>query len=264
MLKKWIDFWIFSNFHVATIAVVTTFCTQRFFHLEIDFFLLGFIFFATMSSYSLHWALTNVEDFRERNIWNNQHKKLLKTLFLLSFCALFCFFSLFLENVKILLPLGFLTFLYTAPKIPHPFFSKLKNFALGKTFYLAFVWAAVTVLLPLYQQVDFDKNVFFFFINRLLFILPICMLFDYRDRKEDYGIQNLVTYFNEKTINFVFTLQVFLFEISSFYASYNWRLWIPIFVLILLFSKSKQTNNDYWYYGILDSTMMISGFLYLF
>ncbi len=95
-----------------------------------------------------------------------------------------------------------LTFLYSAPKVPHATFRWLKKIAIGKTIFLAFVWMYVTTLLP-FLIADASKQgwmeAVLLSIYRFFLVYAICILFDHRDREEDRaeGIRSLITSLEE-------------------------------------------------------------------
>jgi hypothetical protein len=229
-----------------------------------------FVFFATLCSYCLHWALTEGEPNTLRMQWTIEYRKLLFLFFsLAALGAVYTGWSL-LQYWKWILPLVVLTFLYSAPKIPFRPFSYLKGFAFGKTVYLAFVWTAVTVGLPIVlSDIAWTSNVTWFLCNRFLLFLLSCVLFDYKDRNEDAGIKNLITYINEPILNWIFGGLLFLFFLSSFslyqfdYSSNKAMnavaLNLPALLLGVTFSISKKTKNDRWFFFFLDGLMFLTG-----
>jgi hypothetical protein len=263
---KILNYFIFSNLYVAMIAIVLCGGTLYFFHLPINNNLLCFVFWATMSSYSLHWYLTKVEKNTPRQTWTNQHRRSLKAIFMFSLLGIvvtiFPLFSLW----KMLFPLAFFTFFYTAPKIPHPFFAPLRGFAFAKTLYLSSVWLCVTVFLPLYQaQIPFSQEHWLFAFNRFLIIFGVSMIFDFRDRNEDFGIKNWITYFDEKELSIALYLIFICFIISALYCISQLQIIqiiafiFPMLLLLTTLNISKKTNNDYWFYVFLDGIVLLSG-----
>jgi hypothetical protein len=239
---------------------------MSFFQQRIDIFLLFFVFFATLTSYSLHWFLTFSEKRTPRMTWTQANKKMLLYLFLFALLNTLIGFFYVIHLWKIICTLAFFTFCYTAPKIPHSFFAALRGLAIAKTLYLALVWLGVTVFLPLQKTtIPITNEVLLFASNRFCILLSVCMLFDFRDRNEDYGIKNLITYFDERElltsmwITFVFFLitSLFWFKTLSFSA---WCLFIlPMCLQLSTIHISKKTSNDYWFYVYIDGLMLVSG-----
>ncbi|HEX7844729.1 MAG TPA: hypothetical protein VF476_02950, partial [Chitinophagaceae bacterium] len=117
---------------------------------DINWDLAAFIFFATLCSYSFHWYLTTGSVIpSERMNWLQQHRNLYIFIFTVALAGA-CFFFLRIVAYWPWLTISALaTFLYSAPKIPHPYFRLLRRVAVGKTIFLAFVWMYVTTILPI-------------------------------------------------------------------------------------------------------------------
>ena len=174
-----------------------------------------------------------------------------------------------------LLATAFITFLYSAPKIPYPPFNHLKKIAIGKTIFLALVWTHTTAILPLVLgNVEWKNEHFIFAINRFFLIYPICILFDYRDREDDKkeGIKSMITFFSDKKIRVLFYISLAIFFITTialYFAGilliYCIALLIPGIILTFAYNYSKNKISDYYYYFFLDGLMMLSAvLLYIF
>ena len=269
-MKKILDTFIFSNVYIALAAVMMCYCSQCLFGLFFDKNLAIFVFFATICSYSLHWYLTFSEIKTPRILWTDQNRNLLKVLFIASLLGILGYSFYVFSLWKILFPLAFFTFLYTAPKIPFRFFRFLQGFAAAKTLYLAVIWLCVTVVLPFENaKIVWTNEMILFAFNRFLLIGTVCMLFDYRDRDEDFGIKNLITYFDEKKLNIAFYTSTSCFFVTCFFLKNTFSnfeifaLALPYFILIGIFSILKNTKNDYWFYVVLDGVVMLSGVVLL-
>jgi 4-hydroxybenzoate polyprenyltransferase len=168
---------------------------------------------------------------------------------------------------------AFVTFLYSAPKLPQKVFSQLKRIAVGKTFFLAFVWMYVTTVLPLVTSGHSWRIEFTWFtLSRFLLIYAICIPFDYRDREDDKadGIRSMITYLDEGGIDNLFALSIFLFGIFTLllllYGFSYWQvgtLLLPGIIMAALYNYSKRHFSDYFYYFVLDGLMMLSSLLML-
>ncbi|MEP6749612.1 MAG: UbiA family prenyltransferase [Bacteroidota bacterium] len=181
-----------------------------------------------------------------------------------------CFFML--KQHWFWIALGaFVTFLYSAPKIPQKIFIGLRRIAIGKTIFLAFVWMYVTTLLPLLisdqvWQTNFTRLA----CSRFFLIYAICILFDYRDRDDDKaaGIRSMITRFDEKGVNNLFACSMLLFSVftialyvSGFTLSAISLLLVPGAIVAALYNYAKKNFSDYLYYFVLDGLMMLSGLL---
>ncbi len=237
-------------------------------------YFLFFVFFSTITSYSFHWYLTTESAIPSPRIeWGERNKTLHLVLFIIGIIGTGIFFFYLLDYWHWLAVSALITFLYTAPKIPHPLFRSLRKIAVGKTLFLAMVWMFVTTILPIEIAEQPWKTEFYFFIgHRLFLIYAICMLFDYRDREDDdiSGIRSLISFLSEKKISLLFYLMIALFTASTVlladYGISSLRiavLLLPGFIVTILFNYSKKHFTDKLYYFVLDGMMAFSSLLML-
>lgn len=274
MLKKIFDFFIFSSLFIAICAVLMVYQTAFLFHIQLPFALFGFVFSGSVCSYNFHWYLTppNIEQPSKKLKWNIANKSIHLVLFIAGLIGSALFTFLLLNHWFWLGVTAFVTFLYSAPKIPYPFFSFLKKIAIGKTIFLALAWMHVTSLLPLVIVLKkLEPQHIWFVINRFFFIYAICILFDYRDIEIDRkaGIKSLITYLNKSGVDWLFWGSMTIFLITSF-ALLNYlalstiiALLVPGIILGFLYYPSKKNSSDYLYYFVLDGLMMLSAPLLL-
>jgi 4-hydroxybenzoate polyprenyltransferase len=235
---------------------------------------MGFVFFSTICSYNFHWYLSKGSVKPSRRIeWTGHHKIMHFILYLVGAVgAIIYFFSLW-QHWLALCGGAFVTFLYSAPKLPQPIFKDLKRIAVGKTLFLAFVWMYVTTMLPvLIAGAPWTGPVVLLVLSRFFLIYAICILFDYRDREDDKadGIRSLVTLLNEKGIDLLFVAALVIFAGASIgLLAYGYSpliiflLLAPGIILAALYSRAKKSFSDYLYYFVLDGLMMFSGLLML-
>lgn len=269
VFKKTFDFFVFSSLFIACCAVLMVYQTGILFSVPVSSILLGFVFCGTVCSYNFHWYLTppNVGGPTEKVIWNIKNKYIHLSLFFIGLGGAVIFGFLLIDHWFWLGITAFVTFLYSAPKIPYPFFSFLRKIAVGKTIFLAFSWTHVTALLPLVlHHTNLNNAEIFFVVNRFFFIYAICILFDFRDREHDKkdNIRSLITLLSERGIDIVFwgsILTAFItlcLLIASLPATAVIALAIPIVLASILYYPSKKNNSDYLYYFVLDGLMMLS------
>jgi hypothetical protein len=146
-LKQWrafIHYVICSNLFISAIATIMSYGANNLLdlHLHSNYFL--FVFFATLSSYCLHWYFTEIKketvsiklnQFRNNYTINN--RKLLFVQFSISsLMSLFCMWKQ-QEIIIYVLPAIIATLIYSAPKFPIKSFKNLEGKALAKTFYFS-------------------------------------------------------------------------------------------------------------------------------
>ena len=239
---------------------------------KIDF--LFFVLFSTLCSYSFHWYLTAESVLPSSRIeWVNKNRVFHLILFIAGLVGAGIYFFRLIEWWPWLMLTAIVTFLYSAPKIPHPLFRMLRKVALGKTIFLAFVWMSVTTLLPVViSEQSWRAEFSLFIISRFFLIYSICILFDYRDKPDDKkaGIRSLITYLDEKGIRtlFIISISVFFLSTAALYF-YHYSI-ISILILLLpgiitafLFPLALKNFSDLFYYFILDGLMAFSAVIML-
>lgn len=244
------------------------------FSLPVNSDLVWFIFSGTLCSYNFHWLLTpGLLSGKHKSNWSYRHRHLHLFIFLVSLAAAAWFGYQLIDEWYWLLLTAFVTFLYSAPKIPWKPFRNLKEIAVGKTVFLAFAWTHIPFILPLMvAHTKWGLLEYLFIFNRFYLIYAICILFDYRDREQDKteGIRSMVTQLSEDGVNrlFIGTMVVFfasgIFSLFGGLSIFNTALLlIPGYILVILYRQAKKQRSDYYYYFLLDGLMMLSGLLWL-
>jgi 4-hydroxybenzoate polyprenyltransferase len=274
-MNSFFRFFVYSNLFIATCAVLMINQTyQLLLHVPPNRYFLAFVFSATIASYSFHWYLTTLpEKFSSRSSWLRRHRKFHLVLFFIGITASAFFALYFIEYWRFLLFSVLLTFLYSAPKLPHRWFRALLSVAIGKTIFLAMVWMYVTTILPIaITGNEWSTEMILFCIGRFFFIYAICIMFDYRDREEDKaeGIRSMITYFSEKGIDYLFFVSLFVFAVATillwwfnFSTTDVILILIPGIIIALIYRTAKKNFSDVFYYFILDGLMMLSALLML-
>jgi 4-hydroxybenzoate polyprenyltransferase len=272
---KIFHFFLFSSLYISICAVLMVFQTYHLlFHTPPSCTLVTFVFFATICSYNFHGYLTAfsvASSLRAR--WTRQHRTVHLILYITGLTGSLIYFFLLRKHWMALTFAGFITFLYSAPKLPQTLFKQLREVAFGKTIFLALVWTFVTTILPVFVSGNALQMVHVLFAcSRFFLIYPICIIFDYRDREDDRneGIRSMITYMSEKGVNFLFFISILLFMLlTSMLIFFNFSipsiiiLMIPGIMVASLYNYSKKNFSDYLYYFVLDGLMMFSSLLML-
>ncbi|HET9824648.1 MAG TPA: UbiA family prenyltransferase [Chitinophagaceae bacterium] len=275
MISNILRFFVYSNLFIALCALLMINQTYDLFvHTTPDKYLLGFVFSATICSYSFHWYLTSDSLVESPRIqWLKKNRILHLVLFAIGLIGSAVFFFYLLPHWYWLAVSAIITFLYSAPKIPHRYFRALRKVAVGKTIFLALVWMYVTTMLPvIIAGAAFTIPVILFVIGRFFFIYAICIMFDFRDRADDQaaGIRSMVTWLSERGVNTLFFGSLVIFGICAMALGYYGisltaiiLLLIPAIIAATVYNYSKTNFSDYLYYLILDGLMMFSALLML-
>lgn len=269
MLKKAFDFFIFSSLFIACCAVLMVLLTETVFLQGTSPALLLFVFSGAISSYNFHWLLTppQKEAASPKMRWNISYRRVHLVLLVLGIAGALVSSLLLLAHWQWLAITAFLTFMYSAPRIPHPAFNWVRKIAIGKTIFLALAWTHVTALLPLLvQDAEINRAEWLFVVSRFLFIYPICIFFDRRDIAADRraGVKSLITLLPAKGINILFWTSLLLHLVTTISLS-AWLDAVTIFFLLLpalplawLYQNFRDRKSDYLYYFVLDGLMMLS------
>jgi hypothetical protein len=244
------------------------------FNLELDPFLLVFIFFSTISSYDLHSIFHALPVSESKRIdWLRSNRKALIYSFVISTIAALLTLAWKIEIWYWVVPNAILTLLYSLPRIFPRSGRFLKYIQLYKAFYLAFVWTLVTVFLPYPVNAGINMYLLVFSISRYLFILQVCLLFDYRDKylllpENRLSILKFINdrNFSKLVIGVMFAVWLTI-GIQLYFIPNMKTLWSMIFaelILIILFRKSKNLQSDYWYNIVVDGLLLIPGIIILF
>ncbi|HEY6063139.1 MAG TPA: UbiA family prenyltransferase, partial [Chitinophagaceae bacterium] len=219
-LRQFLAFFVYSNLFIAGCAVVMVDQTYRFLlQSPVNIYLLFFVLFSTLCSYSFHWYLTSHSVLPSPRIkWLEKYRIIHVVLFIVGLTGSGILFMYLLPYWHWLLIGAIITFFYSAPKLPHRYFKILRKVALGKTIFLALVWMYVTTILPvLISDREWNTSYVLFAVSRYFQIYAICILFDLRDREDDKadGIRSLITYLDEKGIFYLFTFSIIIFGICT-------------------------------------------------
>lgn len=275
VFRKIVDYFVFSSLYIAICAMIMIWQTSRLLlGSPPSGRLLGFAFFATICSYNFHWYLTPKAAVPSHRVhWTHHHRMLHFVLYLTGVVGAGVYFFYLLHWFPALCFAALLTFLYSAPKLPWTAFRQLQRIAVGKTLFLAFVWVYVTTVLPLIiAEVRWNLSFVLFTASRFFFIYALCILFDYRDRKDDrmQGIKSLVTKLDDSGIDRLFWGSLICFFLSCFGlfayhypAFYIFLLVVPGVILAAIYKETKRNFSDDLYYIVLDGLMAFSGLLML-
>lgn len=256
---------IYSNLWIAAGATAMFAFTAKTAHINLSYLCYAFIFCSTLCCYSLHWSFVKGEG-HGREYWSKQHQSWLLGFFMSSGTVLLYFLWIFKAEWRYLLPVSLLTLLYSVPNILKPFQHSFFWFFKVKTIYLASIWFVVTCLFPFFlSQTPILSSNYGFLAHQWVFLVTLCLLFDYKDRqKESENI--LVRLLIPRFWPFWSVLALFLLVLGVSTIPLYKTLKITLltdFCLFILGLLSRYTQNDKWYYGVLDGILILPWILSL-
>ena len=234
-----------------------------------------FVAVATFFLYNIHKPITF---FLKKQLVDDQ--RFLKTksfstpLSILTILAgLFCLYFFF--NIKTATQLSLLVAAFFSLAYVLPVFGgkRLRDLPFVKIFTIAFVWAFVTVILPVQEFGNIlDSHVKLMFSERALFIFALTIPFDIRDLDVDaktnvktiplsIGVQNAKYLGILALLGCVFI--VFVLNKQGVYAFKNTiALLLTYTISILVVGFTRKSRSDYYYYGLTDGMMLLQGLFF--
>ena len=259
LIKRFFEFYLNSSIHVALAVYCLSWVTLLSFNISYNENVLYFIFYATITGYNFV-KYFGVAKFHHRSL-----TKELKIIQIFSFICfiLMCYYLLQLQ-IKTLYGiaiLGLITFLYAIPFLPKKVLfdesMNLRKISGLKIYVIAFVWACVTVILPLLNS-DFEINwdVIITVLQRFIYVIVVMLPFEIRDMRYDSvklsTIPQQIGVKKTKLIGILllipfFFLEFFKDEVSIVYAT-ALIIVIALMALAVVVSKIKQSEyfSSFW------------------
>lgn len=271
-----INFFIASNIYVSLGVTCLTYLSMEIYGLE-NYFLLGFVFFATLFSYNLIRLVPFEIDIV--NIMSNRHTFIndLKiypwaTVF---FSGLFSIYFVLPIYKSIFLPLIISSVLSLAYGLPLMKFKsswiRMREVPGLKIFFIALVWTIVTEGFP--NLLAHKEWVILPFLERFLFVLAITIPFDIRDLKLDgeeiHTIPQFLGIKGAKSLGIIcliiselilayrtfFAGEINLFGCLAIYLCYE------VAIVLIYFSREEMSE---WYISLgVEGVSILMGLLFL-
>lgn len=271
-MKRLFQFILSHSIFISFCAAALSLQTLQLLSLHFNSYVLAFIFFATLAGYNAYWMISRYSFNRRIAFISFLQKNNSSFFVLLSALAglVYCFAKLHLVMYNIVITFVLLAF-YAIPVMPFKQLHFARKAGFLKTILLAFTWAIVTTLIPL--QISFfqmDKAVLLIFMNRFLFMLMLCIIFDKRDAAIDKirGLQSLATGIKPSLLHY---LMVFIF-VTYLYVSYSLKAYavtlpeiagliVTGVATVLVYVSSLKKRGYLFYYFLVDGLMCFSALL---
>lgn len=273
-MKSFFRFIFSHSIFIAFCAVAMCLETYLIFRKFPSFPILFTVFLSTIGSYNFYWLVS-------KRSFSKNKKDFLKSKDNLAYLILLAIsviglLILYKSLIELWLPISItalLTLLYCLPLIGSKSLVFLKGNGFIKTFLLAFTWAIVTVAFPLWQEQVTGTKFIFLLLNRFVFVLLLCILFDLRDAKLDkqLSIYSIATDYSMAYVKrlwwFVFTIYVATVIFLFFYTGFNAYMVshaLTSFLLATIYFLAVSKKRGYYFYYFLVDGMMIASFLLSF
>ena len=265
LFKKVLDFYINSSIHVA-LAVFSLFrITELYFGFSYDESLGFFVFFATITGYNF---------VKYAGVAKLHHRSLTKNLQIIQIFSLICFllmcyyaWLLPLRTLLFFVPLGVLTFLYAVPFLSG-FQKNLRSIGYLKIIVVALVWAATTVLLPIYaSEISFTTEVYLSAVQRFLLVVVLILPFDIRDVQYDaiplQTIPKKIGIENTKKFGVVLLGVCLVLEFMISPNTHYRTVFLLVFSVLLILLMRARVNQSKYYSSFWVEVIPIFWWLFL-
>jgi hypothetical protein len=187
-LKQLFNFYIISSVHVAFAVVSLTIITYIEFDIKVNYSLLVFTFFASVTGYNFV-KYFGVAKFSHRSL--TSWLKNIQLFSFLSFIMMLYFATkIDLSALLIILVLAILTFLYAIPFFPRreilENLNNLRAISGLKIYVIALVWAVTVVVFPIKNEhIPINYDIIISTLQRFIFIVVLMIPFEIRDINND-------------------------------------------------------------------------------
>lgn len=256
---------------ISICAVSLVLETGILFQIEISKGLAAFVFFSALCSYNFHWLLANIASQKSFASILFSHKTN-SFFFLAGLAGMLYFLFTSAVNITDAAVAALLTGLYSLPLLPFRPLLFLRKPGIVKTILLAFTWAFVTVYLPVHAAHAVSSTGFILlFVQRFLFMLLLCILFDNRDIASDkvQGLHSIATDISPSGLGWItgtiFLLLFFINFLCSRYAGITiqqtWALQATALAILVVYFFSRKKRGYFFYYFLVDGLMLLSAVL---
>jgi len=237
-------FYLNASIHVAIAVCALVGVTALEFALAIPLNLWFFVFFGTITGYNFV-KYAEVAGVRHRTLRDSL--KSIQLFSMVSFCGML-FFGVQLATMTLFVIgiFGLLTYFYATPLLKH---KNLRTLGGLKVFIVAFVWAGVTVIVPLIEaNLSLETDHWVTFVQRYLIVIVLTLPFEIRDLQ--YDISNLKTLpqiLGVKKVKFLgVSLLLIVLFLDGFKDEFTYAYFINLAIIciligmLLLVSKIRQ------------------------
>lgn len=274
-MQRFIRFLFYHHIIIALCAAALCVQTKLFYSIfDYPLTLIAFVFLATLFSYNVHFTLAAQKNNDSGQLTWFRQQKSFNLFFNLVTLLLMLWFWWKIRSVTHLIIISIIiNFTYTGPLLLKKPVKLPALLTFKKSYFIGFVWSYVTVVLPLaFFKVEPQLNEIFLFMNRMMLVSLATMIFDYRDKIQDFesGVHTPANLMNEKQFTLFFWLNVLVYFFTVFVLAARFHNYIhllqliPGFVLIYQLNQSKKETGEYFYLGWVDGVLILASLLSLF
>jgi len=271
------NFYLYSSFHIGLCSVYLYLFTISRFDLKLDLKYLLFTLSSTVFVYSIHRliGINKVKKFAHKGrfaiIEKFRSHILIYAIISFGGCC-YLFFNFDWSRIVIISGAGVVSVLYTIPVFGKSM--RLRDFSFVKIFIIAVVWSYVTGYVPMYEQGLPLGPILIYFIEVIFFFIAITIPFDIRDYYVDAAnkVGTIPTLVGKKRSILISLLLLLITLLMDIYMTYQYGFemngLICIFFTCLITARIvyvvKDKESDYYFSGLLDTSIMFPYSLYVF
>lgn len=247
-IKSRFKFYVESNIHVAMAVCSLLLISMLTYCQEISFALVGLIFFGTITGYNF---IKYPNLFTAKTSLLQTDQKQIQVLSFFSVIGMLIFsFLLPINTLLVICFFAFFSFLYAVPLYK---FKKLRSVTGIKIFIVAWVWAGVCFLVPIFHNhQSFTLDIGISFLQYFLFVFVLTLPFEIRDVNFDDlalgTIPQKIGIRNTKLIGLSVLIFILVLEMSKSIINLPFRVsYIIINVLLLVFLFFSTKKQDTYY-----------------
>ena len=248
ILNRLFDFYINASAHVALAVCALVFISAWEFGFEVSYYLIGFIFFGTVSGYNF------VKYAKVAGLHHHSLTDSLKVIQIFSFvslgCLIFCAIHLTLPVFYVAALFGGLTFLYAVPFLRK---RNLRTLSGLKIFVVAIVWAGVTVFIPWSSTSEvLTVDIWLTFFQRFLVVIVCTLPFEIRDLRFDAAsLKTLPQQLGVKKAkvfgaSLLVVASLLEFFKNEFLLNHALSLWFACLLMLLFLLNAKRNQQRYF------------------
>ncbi|AWX43856.1 hypothetical protein HME9304_00847 [Flagellimonas maritima] len=257
LLKDLFNFYLDASIHVALAVVSLAGVTTQMLNISSNLYLSGFIFCGTIVCYNFVKYGVEAEKYL---IVSNTYQRNIQVLSFLSFLMAFYFLMHLKQEIWLATAiLVLISTLYAVPLLPNA--KNLRSLGGFKIYIVALVWAGFTVLLPVLDaELGFNNNVWFYTMQRFIFVLILILPFEIRDMEWDAkSLRTLPQVLGVKKTRILgFLLIIIFFAISFLKDDFTTKeilsnLVVSVILMGIFTAKAKMKHNyfaSFWVEGI--------------
>lgn len=260
---NFIKFLVYSNIWIGLGAAAFTWQFYLINHLNENWRVIGFAFFATVLTYTFQRfiKIKNRAKGGNRLIWMKKNRSLV--IAIMATAALGCFYTLyfFVPAAYFVLPISGLLSLFYIVKLPGRTKKSLRDIPSLKIFLIGLVWAATSTFLPYFNLVETDLEwPWLFFITNFLFVIAITIPFDIRDLEYDEAEKKTIPQLvgEQKALWISVVLLLINYPLLTLIADNPLIITLLSLSLGIILIRASHRNRDDLYFAFL-----IDGFLLL-